>query len=163
MSQGLSIRYAGAKAASSSRPRNPHRTPTVSIPAFLPVSISVLVSPKYRQFSGATPISFAASRAPLGSGFFGILPALRPPCQRRPFRTHTPRSSRPGHGACWRPQPASSPFPWQRPGAPRCPRRHASGSYSFPRRSPYKPGGWLHNGPDPYPYRPPASRLICIL
>ena len=70
ISSGFSSRNSGWNAASSSRPLNPQRTPTVVIFAFFPVFMSVFVSPKYRHLTGPRQIS-PPSTLPDGSGFFG--------------------------------------------------------------------------------------------
>ena len=62
---------------SSFKSRNPHKTPTVYAPRFLPVCISTPVSPMYMHSLGCTPISPSTASAPDGSGFI-FIPSICP-------------------------------------------------------------------------------------
>ena len=57
------------KCSSSSLGRKPQVTPTVSTWAACPVSISVLVSPRYKQSSFLSPSSSIRATTPSGAGF----------------------------------------------------------------------------------------------
>lgn len=67
--KGDSATSFGLNASSSSLGRKPQVTPTVSTWAACPVSISVLVSPRYKQSSFLSPSSSIRATTPSGAGF----------------------------------------------------------------------------------------------
>ena len=104
-SDGCATIYCGWQPSSSSRSRKPQSTPTVSIPAFSPVSISVFVSPRYRHSSCFIPSSRQMANAPSGAGFFGVPPARRAPHQNILSQRMSQYSQLPAHAACSKGQP----------------------------------------------------------
>ena len=67
--KGDSATSFGLNASSSSLGRKPQVTPTVSTWAACPVSISVLVSPRYKQSSFLSPSSSIRATTPSGACF----------------------------------------------------------------------------------------------